>query len=89
MSINSCIAADLYGQVAPLGPALLLLLGATDAVSDSVAPWAALWACVVILGALGYLGFRRRGSTIAVCLVGALATAGFGLIMVALKVLLH
>lgn len=75
--------------VAPLAPAVFLLLGATEAMPDSIALWAALWSCVVILGALGYLGFRRRGSSTVVCLLGALATAGFGLVMVGLKVLLH
>jgi hypothetical protein len=38
---------------------------------------------------LGFIGFRRRGSTLLISLLGAAATAGFGVLMIGLKVLLH
>jgi hypothetical protein len=75
--------------VAALIPALILLLGVTHAVPDDVAIWIALWVCVADLAVLGYLAFRRRGSRVAVCLLGALTTAALGMLMVLLKVLLH
>jgi hypothetical protein len=75
--------------VSALIPAAILLLGVTKAVPDDAAQWAALWVCVGVLAILGFVAFRRRGSRLAVCLLGAVGTAAFGLIMVALKVLLH
>lgn len=75
--------------VSALIPASLLLLGATQAVPDDVAIWLALWAGVVVLAALGYYAFSRRGSTWPVRILGAVATAGFGILMILLKTTLH
>lgn len=75
--------------ISALIPAAILLLGVTKAIPDDAAQWAALWVCVGVLAILGFVAFRRRGSRLAVCLLGSVGTAAFGLIMVALKVLLH
>ena len=75
--------------VSALVPATILLLGVTHVVPDDVAQWAALWVCVAMLAVLGFVAFRRRGSRLVVCLLGATGTAGFGIVMVVLKALLH
>lgn len=75
--------------VSALIPASLLLLGATQAVPDSAAIWLALWAGVVVLGALGYYAFSRRGSPWTVRVLGSLGTAAFGILMIVLKATLH
>jgi hypothetical protein len=75
--------------VSALIPAVILLLGATEAVSDPGAIWIALWVCVAVLAILGFIAFTRRRAAWWVRILGALATAGFGMIMVALKVALH
>jgi hypothetical protein len=75
--------------VASFIPAAILLLGATQVVPDPVAIWAALWTCVAVLAILGFIAFTRRGSPWWVRIAGAAATAGFGMLMIALKAGLH
>ncbi|MGR2753088.1 hypothetical protein [Agromyces arachidis] len=75
--------------VAALIPSIILLIGATRAVPDQVALWAALWAGVIVLAVLGFIAFRRRGASPVMQVVGALATAGFGLAMMLLKAFVH
>lgn len=70
-------------------PSFILLLGATEAVPDYVAIWMALWAGVLVLAILGYIAFARRGASWPVRVLGALTTAGFGLVMMVLKALVH
>jgi len=70
-------------------PALILLLGATKAVPDAFALWAALWSGVVVLAVLGFVAFRRRGAALPMQFVGAIATAGFGIAMIVAKALIH
>jgi hypothetical protein len=70
-------------------PAFILLLGATQAVPDVLAIWAALWSGVVVLAVLGFIAFRRRGATMLMQFVGAFATAGFGIAMIVAKALIH
>ena len=74
---------------AALIPCLILLLGATRAVPDALALWTALWAGVVVLAVLGFIAFRRRGSSLFMQVVGALATAGLGFAMILLKAFVH
>lgn len=69
-----------------LVPCALLLLGTTRLIDDQIAIWSALVACILILGTLGWIAFRRRGAPPLVCLLGALSTAGFGAIIALLKV---
>jgi len=75
--------------IAALLPSLVLLLGTLQIVNDQVALWVALWLGVVILGVIGYLVYARRGSSMRVRLLGALASAGFGIVMVLLKAFVH
>ncbi|MEI5584285.1 MULTISPECIES: hypothetical protein [unclassified Agromyces] len=75
--------------VAALIPSAILLIGATRAVPDAVALWAALWAGVVVLAVLGFVAFRRRGASPLMQVLGSLATAGFGFAMMLLKAFVH
>lgn len=70
-------------------PSFILLLGATRAIPDAYAIWAALWAGVVVLAVLGWIAFSRRGAAWPVRLAGALGTATFGLAMILLKAFIH
>ena len=75
--------------ISALIPSSILLFGALHVVSDDAAIWLALWTCVLVLGVLGYLAFLRRGSPWPIRLLGALATAGFGILMILLKAAVH
>ncbi|WP_091488554.1 hypothetical protein [Microbacterium pygmaeum] len=66
-------------------PALILLAGTTRLIPDELANDLALWSSVIILLFLGYVAFLLRGSSQIIRIVGALATASFGLAFVALK----
>ncbi|MET0853685.1 MAG: hypothetical protein ABWY30_03580 [Microterricola sp.] len=70
-------------------PCFVLLLGALEAIPDSVALWTALWLGVVVLAVLGYSAFAVRGSSWPVRIAGALGTAAFGFAMIALKAIIH
>lgn len=70
-------------------PALILVLGTTRIIPDDIANDVALWSGVVILAFLGYVAFLRRGSSHLVRIVGALATASFGLVFVLMKAFIH
>lgn len=71
--------------VSALIPSSILLLGVTQVVADSTAIWTALWVCVAVLAVLGYIAFARRGARWHIRLLGATATAGFGILMILLK----
>jgi hypothetical protein len=70
-------------------PSFILLLGATEAIPDLLAMWAALWAGVFVLAVLGFIAFRRRGASLLMQVVGALVTAAFGIAMIVMKALIH
>lgn len=70
-------------------PALILLLGTTRIIPDDIANDVALWSGVVILAFLGYVAFLRRGSSQLIRILGALATASFGLVFVVMKAFIH
>ncbi|WP_246150021.1 hypothetical protein [Agromyces intestinalis] len=70
-------------------PSLILLLGATDLVDDDTALWVALWSGVLVLAVLGWIAFVRRGAAWYVCLIGAVATASFGFMMILAKAFIH
>jgi hypothetical protein len=80
-SLGFLIAASL--------PALVLLLGALQAVSDEVAVSAALWLGVLILGVIGYEAALVRGASHPMRIFGCLSTATFGIAMIALEAWLH
>jgi hypothetical protein len=70
-------------------PCLILLLGATRVVPDTLAIWTALWLGVVILGVIGFRIFARRSENWSVRILGCLGTAAFGLAMIVLKAVIH
>jgi len=70
-------------------PSFILLLGATRAIPDQYAIWAALWAGVAVLAVLGWIAFSRRGSSWPIRVAGALGTASFGIAMIVLKAFIH
>lgn len=70
-------------------PSIVLLLGALRAVPDDVAVWTALWLGVLILGTLGYSAFALRGSPVPIRILGCVGTAGLGIAMILLKVVVH
>jgi hypothetical protein len=74
---------------AALLPSAILLLGALQAIDDTVAIWTALWLGVVLLAVIGYSAFARLGSTFPMRIVGALTTAAFGVAMIVLKAVIH
>jgi hypothetical protein len=75
--------------VSALIPCSILLLGVVKAVPDVLAVWIALWGCVAVLAVLGYIAFARRRAPWHIRLLGALATAGFGILMILLKAGIH
>ncbi len=68
-------------------PAGFLALGMVGIWSDKTAIWAALWACVGVLAVLGYISYRKLGASLLWRIVGAIATASFGLIIVVVKMI--
>lgn len=80
----------LWGMLAaPVVPAVALSVSALGLVSPEQAIWGTLWVNVALLAVLGYRGVARWSGRIWVRLAGALVTAGFGLILVLLKALIH
>jgi hypothetical protein len=70
-------------------PSLVLLLGALQAIDDTVAIWTALWLGVAILFVLGFTVFALRGDSWLVRILGAFGTAAFGIAMILLKAVIH
>lgn len=71
--------------LAALLPAAALLLGVLGILQDRTAGWLAMWVCVAVLALLGYRSYHRLGATLPVRLVGAFATASFGLVIIIAK----
>ncbi|KHK97243.1 hypothetical protein LK09_13315 [Microbacterium mangrovi] len=70
-------------------PCLILLFGATDVINDTVTIWLALWTCVAVLAVLGFIAFTRRHAPWYMRIIGAITTAGFGLVMIVAKAFVH
>lgn len=70
-------------------PALFLLAGAIGLLDESLAYWCSLGVPVLALAIVGWMLFRRRGHPWPIRLVGALATAALGALVVLLKTLVH
>lgn len=66
-------------------PAAALVLGVLGILHDRTAGWVAMWVCVAVLALLGYRSYRRLGARLLVRLLGALATASFGLVIIIAK----
>lgn len=69
-------------------PAVVLLLGVLGVLEDSTAIWLSLWVIVAVLAVLGFLAYQRRGVAWYWRLVGAVATASFGVVIIVAKILI-
>ncbi|MDN4614627.1 hypothetical protein P5G50_09190 [Leifsonia sp. F6_8S_P_1B] len=74
---------------AAIVPSIPLVLSVFGLLQVRAAVVLSLWCAVVVLALLGYLAFRVRDRPLWVRLVGAAATALFGVAVVALEALLH
>ena len=70
----------------PIG---VLLLGVTRAIDDDLAIWTALLVDTVLLGVLGWVAMSRWTPRFWPRLWGSLITAGFGVVIIVLKVFVH
>lgn len=70
-------------------PCTTLVIGSTRAIPDDVAIWTALGTGVVVLGALGYIAFARRGAPWPIRVLGSVTTAMFGVVMMIAKAFIH
>lgn len=66
-------------------PGIALLLGVFGIFDDTTATWVALWSCVGVLALLGFVAYSRLGVSWLWRIVGAFATASFGLIIIIAK----
>ncbi len=66
-------------------PSIALMLGAFGALDDGTSVWIALWSGVALLGLIGYLANRARGSKWPACLFGGLTSASFGVLIIIAK----
>ncbi|MBO1901352.1 hypothetical protein J4H92_05250 [Leucobacter weissii] len=71
--------------IATLFPAAPLLLGAIGALGDRLSIWVSLWVSVGMLAMLGYLAYLRKGASLHQRLLGAAATASFGIVIIVAK----
>lgn len=74
--------------VAAVPPLLILALGAVGIIDGAVAYWAALWTGAIVLAVLGWIAFAQRSRHWHVRAGGAIATAGFGLVIIWLRILI-
>lgn len=65
---------------------MILLLGATRVVDDRNVIWLALWTCVAVLGCIA---FHRRRAPWSIRILGSLATAAFGAVIMLAKALIR
>lgn len=75
--------------IAPVLPTVPLLVGAMGLVGDRLAGWISMWVIVATLAVLGYVAYRRRGARMLVRVLGSLATATFGMVIILAKALIH
>jgi hypothetical protein len=68
-------------------PVVVLTLGTLNLVSDQYAIWGTLWAAVVVLGVLGWLGVASWTPLPQARMLGGVITSLLGLLLVILKAL--
>lgn len=66
-------------------PSMPLLLASLGILPAALSVALALWLCVVLLTLLGFLVFLVRGRSVWVCLLGAVVTGLFGVVVIVLK----
>ena len=74
--------------LAAVPPVVFLLVGLIGPFRGQYAYWLALWIEVGVLGTLGWIAFSGRNLAWYWRVCGAVATAGFGLIAILLKILI-
>ena len=74
---------------APILPTFVLLLGALAFIPDDLAIEAALWISVGLLGLLGFLAFVAKRSSWIISILGGLATAVLGLLIILINAVMH
>ena len=74
---------------APILPTIALLLGALAIIPDDVAIEATLWISVGVLGLLGFLAFVAKRSSWVVSILGGIATAVLGLLIILINAVMH
>lgn len=75
--------------LAALLPALILGFGVLGLLSHERAVWGTLWVDVAILAVLGFIGVATWTDRLWPRLVGGLATGLLGIVMIALKAMIH
>ncbi|TQJ31718.1 hypothetical protein [Microbacterium sp. SLBN-146] len=75
--------------IAAVPPLVVLLLGVTRVFPDDTAIWAALILDTALLAVLGWFAVSRWTVRVWPRILSAVITAGFGVILVALKALIH
>lgn len=82
--------ADSWGMlVAAIIPVAILALGVSRLLNDSHAIWGTLWAAVLVLGVLGWLGVATWTTRASTRIAAALLTSLLGVALISLKVLVH
>jgi hypothetical protein len=74
---------------APIVPTIALIMGALGIIPDPAAIEASLWISVAVLGVLGYLAFVAKRAPWFVSVLGGLATAVLGLLIILLNAVMH
>lgn len=80
------VSGMLYAAILP---SIVLLLGATPALSYDASVNASLYVVLVMLAVIGYSSFAERRSRVIIRILGALGTAAFGLVMIVLNAVVH
>lgn len=70
-------------------PALVLLFGVVGLVTHHDAIWGALWADVLLLGVMGFIGVSRWTKRLEIRALAGLSTALLGVLLIALKAFVH
>lgn len=89
VALRAGIADSLGMLVIGLVPVLVLVLGVVGVLRPADAVWVALLIDVLLLGCLGWAVAAARLGNAWARLGGALVSAGFGGLLIALKVLIH
>jgi hypothetical protein len=76
----------LYAAILPSVP---LIVGSFGLLTSDDAVSLSLLIAMIALGVLGYRAFAQRGSRVVTCVFGAIGTAFFGFLVIALKVIVH
>lgn len=88
-SFRRAFAESLGMLYAVVFPSVPLLFGVAGTISADDAVIASLVVSMLVLGVLGYNSFAKRGSHLVIRLIGALATAAFGLLAILLNIVVH